>query len=147
MNASAALAFTLTAPGGELPLYADVTTVGANAATANDRAAIVLGIPSQPIVDGVVPGRFTPNALDIDYHSPRDEQATGYRILRSTSISGTYELAGESAAERFTDTLVRHGQAYCYRVQAYSGNTLSPLSAPVCGELPLTKIYLPLALK
>ncbi len=147
MNASATLAFTLTAPGGELPLYANVTTTGANAATANDRAAIVLGIPSQPIVAGVVPGRFTPNALDIDYHSPRDEQATGYRILRSTSISGTYELAGESAAERFTDTLVRHRQAYCYRVQAYSGNTLSPLSAPVCGELPLTKIYLPLLLK
>jgi hypothetical protein len=147
MNASASLAFTLTTPGGELPLYAEVTTTGANATTTDDRVSIVLGIPSQPAIDGVAVGRFTPSALDIDYHSPSNEQPTGFRILRSTSISGTYELAGESAAERFTDTLVKHGQTYCYQVQAYSGNTLSPLSAPVCGELPLSKIYLPLVLR
>ena len=121
-----------------------MTTAGANATTTNDRASIVLGIPSQPAIDGVAVGRFTPNALDIDYHSPSNELPTGHRILRSTSISGTYELAGESAAEHFTDTLVKHGQTYCYQVQAYSGNTLSPLSAPVCGELPLSKIYLPI---
>ena len=147
MNASASLAFTLTTTGGELPLYAEVTTTGANASTTNDRASIVLGVPSQPSIDAVVPGRFTADALDIDYHSPGDEQPTGYRILRSSSISVTYELAGESAAERFTDTLVKRGQTYCYQVQAYSGNTLSPTSAPVCGELPFTKIYLPLMLK
>ena len=73
----------------------------------------------------------------------RSEQPAGYRLLRSESEAGPYELVGESALPLFTDTLAQHGQPYCYQAQAHNNGTLSPLSQPVCGQLELLYTYLP----
>ncbi len=144
MNEKKTIAFTVIS-NGQHSIFAEVTTTGGNASTANDQAAMVLGMPSAPQIAGIVADPWMTDTLDIGWTMPSDEQPGGYRILRSTSLTGAYELIGESATTVFTDIQVHHWQTYCYEVQAHNNGALSPLSAPICGELPLAKVYLPLA--
>jgi hypothetical protein len=146
MNERKTLPFTLIG-GGQQSIYAEVTTTGGNANTPNDRAAMVVGVPSAPKIAGIVADPWMTDTLDIGWTSPAGERPTGYRVLRSTTPNGPFELIGESATAVFADNQVQYRQTYCYQVQAHSNGALSPLSAPVCGELPLTKIYLPLVVK
>ncbi len=143
MNEKKTIAFTVIS-NGQQSIYAEVTTTGGNASTTNDRAAVVLGVPSAPEIAGIVANPWMTNTLDIGWSVPADEQPTGYRVLRSTTLTGTYELIGEAATTIFADNQVHYRQTYCYAVQAHNHGALSPLSAPVCGELPLNKVYLPL---
>jgi hypothetical protein len=143
MNEKKTLTFSLPS-NGQQSVYAEMTTAGGNASTSNDRAAVVLGVPSAPEIAGIVADPWMTDTLDIGWTIPSDEQPGGYRILRSTSLTGTYELIGESATTIFADNQVHYRQTYCYQAQAHNNGALSPLSAPVCGELPLMKVYLPL---
>ncbi|HEU4597120.1 MAG TPA: RHS repeat-associated core domain-containing protein, partial [Pyrinomonadaceae bacterium] len=56
--------------------------------------------------------------------------ASNYRVERSTSLSGSYSLAGTSASAGFADTGVTGGTAYLYRVCSADagGNCISPFS-------------------
>jgi hypothetical protein len=132
---------------GQQSIYAEVATTGGDASTTNDRSVTVLGVPSAPQIAGIVADPWMTSTLDIGWTMPADEQPGGYRILRSKSLTGTYELIGESATTIFADNQVQYRQTYCYEVQAHNNGALSPASAAVCGELPLSKIYLPLVLK
>jgi hypothetical protein len=146
MNEKKTIVFTVIS-NGQQSIYAEVTTTGGNASPINDLAATVLGVPSAPEIAGIVANPWVTNTLNIGWSLPADEQPTGYRILRSTSLTGTYELIGESATTIFADNQVHYRQTYCYQVQAHNNGALSPLSNPVCGALPLTKVYLPLVLR
>ncbi len=136
-NETQTLVFTLAALGGEQPIYAEITTSGGNASTANDQAASVLGLPSTPSIASVEASTWTSGALDVALRAVEGEQPAGYRSLRAETELGSYELAGESAIPVFTDTLAQPEQTYCYRAQAHNNGTLSPLSEPVCGQLEL----------
>lgn len=61
--------------------------------------------------------------------------ASGYRIFRSETESGTYEQVGESSSTSFTDVLEAEG-AYYYKVRAYgeyAGETyVGQISEPQC---------------
>ena len=63
------------------------------------------------------------------------EQAIGYRILRSTSANGSFELLGtvEAPTTQFTDSTCVIGVAYFYQVVGTNpaGEGTSALSAPV----------------
>jgi len=47
--------------------------------------------------------------------------ATGYRIYRSTTADGTYDLIGTSATTPYADNSLLSGTAYYYKVAAYNG--------------------------
>ena len=56
--------------------------------------------------------------------------ATQYRIYRSTISGGTYSLVGTSTGLTFRDTGITPGTVYYYRIAAYVGGLLGPLSNP-----------------
>ncbi|MCO6452234.1 MAG: VCBS repeat-containing protein [Caldilineales bacterium] len=147
LNETQTLLFTLPAAGGEQPIFARMTTTGGNASAANDRATLVLGLPSAPAMASVEASVWTPDALDVALRAIEGEQPAGYRLLRAQSETGSYELIGESALPFFTDTLAQRGQTYCYRAQAHNNGALSPLSEPVCGQLELLNTFLPSQLR
>lgn len=47
------------------------------------------------------------------------EGASGYEIYRGTSRNGTYSLAGTGGAASYTDSGLKTGKAYYYKVRAY----------------------------
>lgn len=131
------------ASGGEESLYAELIVTGQNAGSANDRATLVLGLLSAPIMAGVIPSSQVPNGLTVVWLAAPDENASGYRILRSEAMQGPFEVVGEASLTSFTDTLVERGHPACYAVQAFSDHTLSAASAAICSGLPLVPLYLP----
>ncbi|MCB9149028.1 MAG: VCBS repeat-containing protein [Caldilineaceae bacterium] len=144
MNESVAVTFTLTASGAQQPFYVELSTSGDNGAGQNDRVAALLGSPTAPIIDAVQPSSLTTDALEIDWHSVTGEEPTGYRVLRSSGQDGAFTLIGETTVPNFTDIVVERGTSYCYQVQAYSTDTVSPSSATQCGQLDQRQTYLPL---
>jgi predicted outer membrane repeat protein len=137
------VAFTVEADGGELPLYAEVTTTGADATTANNRAGLVLGRPTPPAIANVARADDDA-AMTISWAPAPNEQPLGYQVLRSATPEGALELIGQSATPTFSDLLAAPGRTYCYAIQAYTTNSLSAPSAVVCGGPAPTRIYLPL---
>ncbi|MCD7887369.1 MAG: leucine-rich repeat protein [Clostridiales bacterium] len=51
--------------------------------------------------------------------------ATGYKVYRSTSSSGTYSLKTTTNSTSYTDTSVSRGNTYYYKVYAYYGSYTS----------------------
>ncbi len=139
----------LTATGGEQPIYAEITSSGQNASSANDRTAFVLGHLPMPVMADVVQSSEYANTLAVVWSMAPDVYVSSYRILRSSTATGPFELVGEASVTTFADTLLEPGRSYCYAVQAYNANTFSPRSDAICGELPAAldgdnKVYLPL---
>ena len=54
--------------------------------------------------------------------------ATGYKVYRRTTPSGTYAMIQEGAATSYTDTGLTNGTTYGYVVTAYDANQESPYS-------------------
>jgi hypothetical protein len=142
-NATFVAQFPVTANGGIFPLYAELTTSGENAVTANDRVAFTLGTLSVPTIAGIMPSTTYENGLALVWADNGPEFVTGYRILRGTTEAGPFEVIGESSSPLFDDAPVVYGKSYCYQVQAYNSNAVSPVSRTVCGGLPAQTIYLP----
>lgn len=143
-NQTQALQFPIAAPAGRRTLTARLATSGGNATTANDEVAYLLGQLTAPVMDTVTTSPFTPRALDVTWYPTLAENATGYRVLRSTNPGGPFELIGESVQATFTDLLIRPGATYCYAVQSYNGDAhLSPQSDVVC-ILSQSQVFLPL---
>jgi uncharacterized protein (TIGR02145 family) len=64
--------------------------------------------------------------------------ATGYRVYRSSTASGTYEEVGTSATTTYENTGLTAGTAYYYKVAAYSsGGEGSQSSAVSAATLPV----------
>lgn len=140
----------VTATGREETFYAELMTIGQNASTMNDRVTLRLGQLSTPVIGGMVESEAFVDGLVVAWTVPPDEYISSYRILRSSTTEGLFELIGEASETIFTDTPVERGRSYCYAVQAYNANSFSLHSEAVCGELPSTlgevkqRLYLPL---
>lgn len=148
INATTGVTFTVPAPAGIVSLTAVVTTTGQNDSTANDRASVTIGQLSPPAPPQATTSALWDTALDLTWSSQPDEFVTGYRILRSDSITGTFTFMGEARPTMFTDTNLKHGQTYCYEVQAYNtSNVVSAPSAATCASVDSLKVYLPFVLK
>jgi hypothetical protein len=148
-NEQAEVVFLITAVAGEQDIFAELTTGGENSITSNDRAFAKLGELTAPAMHEVVLSNFTPNALDITWHPAVHEHVNSYRILRSPSPDGSFELIGEATSTSFSDTLVAVGETYCYQVQSYNGAfNLSPQSDVLCGAVVNGhQVYLPLVIR
>jgi uncharacterized repeat protein (TIGR02543 family) len=54
--------------------------------------------------------------------------ASGYKVYRATSSSGSYDRVGDSASTSYTDTALSSGTTYYYKVSAYNDDGESALS-------------------
>jgi hypothetical protein len=147
-NATAQVPFSIMAPSGVVSLTAEVITIGQNETINNDRASVTIGQLTAPAPPQATPSTVWDTALDLTWSSQPDEFVSGYRILRSTSLTATFAFIGEAGPTLFTDTDVRRGQLYCYQVQAYNtGDVVSPPSTATCANVDNPKVYLPLVMK
>ena len=67
--------------------------------------------------------------------------ATGYYIYRSSSLSGTYTLAGTSTETKFKDTGLSIGTTYYYKVAAYNSFGKSAQSSAVFQQTQSSSTY------
>jgi hypothetical protein len=147
-NATSDVTFSVPAPMGIVNLTAEVTTTGQNDSTANDRASVIIGRLTPPALPQAAASALWDTALDLSWSSHPNEFVTGYRILRSDSLNGTFTFVGEAGPDLFTDTDVKRGQQYCYQIQAYNtGNVVSAPSTATCASIDNLKVYLPFVLK
>jgi hypothetical protein len=144
-NGTRTITFTVTAASGAQPIYAQVTTSGSNVSTANDVADADLGALLLPTLVIVRQSPTHANALEIAWQPPAISGIEGYRVLRSLTPGGPFELVGEATGMSLVDTPVVRGATYTYVVQSYDADgVFSAYSAEVIGTLPLYKLYLPL---
>jgi hypothetical protein len=135
-NETRTVVFELSAPAGEFPLFAKLTSGGENIATANDTTSKTVGTLSTPSRAAVSASEEYQGGMQLIWSGNNGEAVSGYRILRSTSPDGPWQLAGESAIATFTDTLVEPGESYCYAVQAYNAALFSAQGPASCADAP-----------
>ncbi len=136
--------FTATRTSGLQPFFARVDSNGYNGLPANDIVTGTLGDIPAPLLTGVFADGSLPNAMDVQWMPPGVPGLGGYRLLRSKTPGGPYELVGETSDTYLPDLMLKLGQTYCYVVQAYDGTgILSPNSSEGCGMLPLLNFYMP----
>ncbi|MEL7570859.1 MAG: hypothetical protein AAGU14_09920, partial [Eubacteriaceae bacterium] len=72
-------------------------------------------IPTTPVIKVSV---YTYTSLKISWNEV--EGATGYRVYRATSSSGTYTYLGATTSTSYTSTGLATGKYYYYKVLAYT---------------------------
>jgi hypothetical protein len=143
-NASQAVSFVVQSTGGLQPLYAEVSTSGSDASSANNQGIGNLGSLLPPDFLIVSEDQLHPQALLVSWMPSPVSGALHYRILRSETPGGPYELVGEAAATIYVDLLLERGKIYNYVVQAEDAyGVRSPYSQETSAELPLITVYLP----
>lgn len=74
------------------------------------------------------------NAVTVSWDSVSG--ASGYRIYRATSANGSYsELVTLGTVTSYTDTDLKTGKTYYYKVEAFQGNITGSLSDAVAKEI------------
>jgi hypothetical protein len=145
MNETYDVSYEVTASGGEQQISAEVTTNGGDLSTINNIATVDIGkLPPPTFVNAAVSTRY-PGALAITWMLPEVDGVEGFRILRSETLGGPYELVGESAEAEYHDLLLDYGQAYYYVVQTYdAAGVRSVYSDEASGSLAYNTHYLPI---
>lgn len=144
-NARQDVSIGVTAAAGRQPMYAEIVTGAENARQANDRAFVELGALPAPEAIGAQEGTVYESSLAVRWLPVATPGVAGYRILRSVSAGGPYEVVGESTGGIFNDVAVERGRTYYYVVQVFDGaGVTSVLSREVGGALPPLTVYLPL---
>jgi hypothetical protein len=143
-NASQAVSFVVQSTGGLQPLYAVVSTSGSDASAANNQAIGNPGLLPPPDFLIVSEDQLNPPALLVSWMPSLVSGVLHYRILRSETPGGPYELVGEAASTIYVDLLLERGKIYSYVIQAEDAfGVRSPYSQESSAELPLITVYLP----
>ena len=143
-NTSQAVSFVVQSTGGSQPLYAEVSTSGSDASTANNQAFGDLGALLPPTFVMVIDDQPQPYSLLVSWMPSLVSGVQHYRILRSETSGGPYELVGESQPTLYIDLLLAHGKTYYYVIQAEDAyGVRSQYSEESSAELPLITVYLP----
>ncbi len=144
-NDETQLVFTATRTSGLQSFFARVTSNGFNGPAANDIVTGRLGSIPAPLLTAVFEDGSLANAIGVQWMPPEVPGLGGYRLLRSTTSGGPYELVGETTNTYLPDLLLRRGQTYCYVVQAFDDSgILSPNSSEGCGSVQLLSAFLPI---
>ncbi|MDQ1301650.1 MAG: hypothetical protein QG637_1572, partial [Chloroflexota bacterium] len=138
--------FAFTVADGPQPIYAQAVALdGSNLNTANDVAPGDLSELPPPVRLYAAANELVKDLVLVTALPSAAEDVAGYRLLRSTSITGTYDLVAEAAGVQFVDAGLTRGQTYCYQAQSYDLRGLvSPLTQPVCVTTEPMQLYLPL---
>jgi hypothetical protein len=141
-NRSAAVVFEVVMPAnlvpeGRMTLSAHIGSISENINTDNDAAVVELGglsTPSRVVIAGE--SAVVDSALDLTWSGNSGEFVSGYRVYRSLTSDGPWELIGESVVPAFTDATTERGRQYCYGVRAHnSQSAFSARSQATCGRL------------
>jgi hypothetical protein len=145
LNDSYDVGFEIVAGSGSQPLFAQVTTIGEDVGAGNNVATGDLGeLPAPPQVYAASSIQ-NPQGIQVSWLPPAVPDVSGYRILRSETSGGPYELVGEAAGLIYTDLLLEVGQPYYYVVQVYDDAGIrSGYSVEAWSLLPKHKEFLPL---
>lgn len=136
--------FAVTATTSTQPLAAQITTTGSDLNSTNNIACADLGELPPPTFVNVTPSTRYSDTLEITSMAPKVSGVAGYRILRSATSGGSYELVGEATGTTFCDVMLERDRRYYYVVQAYDASSVrSVYRAKANGFLPLFRIYLP----
>jgi fibronectin type 3 domain-containing protein len=96
----------------------------------------------------VQPSQVFEKGLEIAILPSAAQAVSGYRVLRSQTPGGPYELVGETTGNVHYDLGLTLDQTYCYVVQSYDRSGLiSPNSQEVCNLVPTKingKVFMPL---
>jgi hypothetical protein len=134
-NETTTIGFAVTSNGGRQSFYAEVVSAGTETSSDNNTATIELGTLSAPVMLDVYESQTWSDGLEVQWIEPKDELILGYRIWRSNSANGTFDLIGETTLPGFTDVPLPRETNFCYAVEAYNANTISPRSNAICGQL------------
>lgn len=66
--------------------------------------------------------------------------ASYYRVYRSTSASGTYSYVGNTSSLKFVDSGLKSGSTYYYKIKAYNSSSSSKYSKSVKVNATLSKV-------
>jgi hypothetical protein len=144
LNESKEVAIDVVAGGGSQPLSAEVTTTGDDVGAGNNTASADLGELPPPEQVQVAASNQLPGALQVTWQPPAVPYVAGYRILRSDTAGGPYELVGQATGYSYADLLLQPGQDYYYVVQAFdAAGVWSENSSEASGQLPKYEVYLP----
>jgi hypothetical protein len=138
----------VTAGSGDQPISAQVSTTGGDASSANNTASGNLGeLPAPgPLIVG--PSPSWSHALQVSWMPSGVPGVAGYRILRSESSGGPYQLVGESEGVVYHDLLLELDREYFYVVQAFDdAGARSAYSSEASGLLAGYNIYLPVIVR
>ena len=143
-NESQVTRFDVSATGGAQPIYAEVVSGNGETSPDNNIATASLGaLPAPTLMSVDISTRYE-EGIELNWMPPDAQAVTGYRILRSETTGGPYELVGEATGTTYTDLLLQRGKLYYYVIQAFdAGGALSDNSAEMSGILPLNAVYLP----
>jgi hypothetical protein len=133
-NQSQEVEFLVAASAGSQPVYAKITASSENIDMTNDLASISIGELLSPEMVYLQPHPSEDEALQVAWQAPSIQGIGGYRILRSLTSGGPYELVGETIRTIFTDYLLTSGVRYYYVVQTFDdAGAVSAFSAEVTG--------------
>ncbi len=145
-NQAQAVVFTMTASNGSQPIYAKITASSANINTSNDVVVAAIGQLLPPSQMYIQRNPSNSNSLQIAWQAPVIQGIGGFRILRSQTSGGPYELVGETVRSLFSDFVLEGGKTYYYVVQTYdNAGAVSGYSEEVGGSVPFNTIFLPIA--
>ena len=148
-NQSQVIAFQMTAGSGNQPVYVKITAGSANINAGNDLVTTAIGELLPPGLMHIQANPMAPASLQIAWQAPIMQGIAGFRILRSLSPGGPYELVGETSRTLYTDFLLSDEIGYYYVVQTFDdAGAVSAysdeVSAEVSASVPTGMIYLPL---
>jgi hypothetical protein len=148
MNESQAVEFSITAGSGEQPISAEVSTAGGDASSENNTATGDLGVLPAPGPVLVEPGPLPAHRLEVSWLPSPVPAVAGYRILRSETSGGPYQLVGEAEGTVYHDLLVAPNQPYYYVVQAFDATgAKSASSGEASNLLRVHNVYVPVIMR
>lgn len=141
---SLAVAFEAVSSGEAQPFYVRVTTAGTDLNPSNNLAQGDAGFLPPPTGLNAQPGAGPGSSLLLSWMPPGVPGVQGYRLLRSETPAGPYELVGLSLGTFFEDLDVARGVDFYYVVQAYdAAGNWSAYSPVATGKSPRIALYLP----
>ncbi len=147
-NESRPVVLNVVSSGTAQLLSARVIKTGEDTDMNNNVASAELGELPPPMNPTIIASSRYIGALDLAWLPPEVPGVAGYRILRSETAGGPYELVGEAMGAAYTDLLPRSDQTYYYVVEAYDTNgVLSVYSAEASRVILPYQVFIPVTMK
>jgi hypothetical protein len=135
-NAAIPVIIDWTSPGGlhSIQVLIDTDNQVQELNENNNSAMQRTGLLNAP-TDLAVSAQETQNVLKLTWKAPNTVNISGYRIYRSLTAGGPYELVGESKETSYTDAQIEYDRTYYYVVRAYDAYDIqSPNSDEASGK-------------
>jgi len=125
--------YTNTGLSANTTYYYKVSTYNSTGESTQSSYAYATTMPGTP--SSVTATAASSSSITISWSSVTG--ATGYKIYRSTSYSGTYDSVGTTTSTSFTNTGLLSNTTYYYKVSAYNSSGASSQSSYAYATTPI----------